>query len=238
MLICPGRAIIRASLLVSGRKGRAPRGARGLIRVHLRVIDFFQMKLLIAERLPFSLNGVESMTIIGRLLSLLMRVAGELLFLVLPAAAVLYLGEWIAADLPLRGILAALSVLLYLILRQMLSDLLFVLRLRFLDGAGFEAYCERRLRRHGYRSVERTQKSRDHGADILARRGIHRYVFQCKLYQSPVGNSAVQQAFTAMNYYDCDIAVVITNQRFTSQAIREAEKLGVELWDRQVLRNL
>ena len=41
-----------------------------------------------------------------------------------------------------------------------------------------------------------------------------------------------------MNYYDCDRAIVIANQRFTSQAELEAEKLDVELWDKDILLDL
>ncbi len=178
------------------------------------------------------------MKFFGRLLSALARLLGVLLACALPAAALLYYSDRILEDPPLRGTLAFLLVLLYLILLQVLERLWLKLRLRHMNGYAFETYCVRRLARHGYRHIERTTGSRDHGADILARRGIRRYVFQCKLYRYPVGNKAVQQAFTAMNYYDCDAAVVITNQRFTSQAIQEAEKLGVELWDEQVLRDL
>ena len=196
------------------------------------------MKLLIAARLPFYEKWGESMRMIGRLLSGLVRAAGTLLVCAVPAAAVVYFREWIlAAPLP-RGALALLLTVLYLILIEAARRGILRLRLRGMDGHAFENYCEKRLRRHGFRHVERTKATRDHGADILARRGLRRYVFQCKLYAYPVGNKAVQQAFTAMNYYDCDAAVVITNQRFTSQAEQEAEKLGVELWDRDVLLHL
>jgi hypothetical protein len=49
------------------------------------------------------------------------------------------------------------------------------------------------------------------------------------LYSTPVGNDAVQEVFAGMNYYECDHAVVVTNNSFTKSAIDLSEKLKVEL---------
>jgi len=54
---------------------------------------------------------------------------------------------------------------------------------------------------------------------------------QCKFYSHPVGVSAVQQVVGGMAYYDCDRAMVITNNTFTRQAKELAERNDVELLD-------
>lgn len=64
------------------------------------------------------------------------------------------------------------------------------------------------------------------------------YAIQCKCYSSNIGNSAVQQAHTGKSLYHKDIAVVLTNQYFTTQAKEEAAALGVKLWDRDTLTNM
>nr|DAH14989.1 MAG TPA: Restriction endonuclease [Caudoviricetes sp.]DAP24949.1 MAG TPA: Restriction endonuclease [Caudoviricetes sp.] len=45
----------------------------------------------------------------------------------------------------------------------------------------------------------------------------------------------MQQVHTGKSLYHKDIAVVLTNQYFTSQARDEADTLGVKLWDRSKL---
>ncbi|MBR1759115.1 MAG: restriction endonuclease [Lachnospiraceae bacterium] len=175
---------------------------------------------------------------IGKILLGIVRIAFTLLRYLIPAGILLYFLDWFLEDITWRAPIGLLGVILWFLLLHALPRLIRRLRLHFMDGYQFEAYCCKRLRRNGFRDVHTTTGSRDHGADILARKGLHKYVFQCKLYQYPVGNKAVQQAFTAMNYYDCDRAIVIANQRFTSQAELEAEKLDVELWDKDILLDL
>lgn len=48
----------------------------------------------------------------------------------------------------------------------------------------------------------------------------------------------MQQAYTGKDLYKRDIAVVLTNHYFTSQAKAEAERLRVKLWDRDKLQAL
>ena len=104
-----------------------------------------------------------------------------------------------------------------------------------LEGHEFEYYCAQLLRDNGFQNVEVTQGSGDHGIDILAEYHDVSYAIQCKCYTGNIGNSAVQQAYTGRNLYHKDIAVVLTNRYFTTQAIKEAESLGVKLWDREKL---
>lgn len=104
-----------------------------------------------------------------------------------------------------------------------------------MNGYQFEKFCADILRKNGFENIELTQGSGDHGIDILAEKDNITYAIQCKCYSSNIGNSAVQQAHTGKSLYHKDIAVVITNRYFTTQAIEEADALGVKLWDRDFL---
>lgn len=107
-----------------------------------------------------------------------------------------------------------------------------------MEGHQFEHYCAELLKRNNYENVEVTQGSGDHGIDILAEKDGITYAIQCKCYSSNIGNAAVQQAYTGKGFYHKDIAVVLTNRYFTSQAKEEAQALGVKLWDRDRLNKL
>ena len=108
----------------------------------------------------------------------------------------------------------------------------------YMDGHDFEYYCADILKKNGFSNVEVTQGSGDHGIDILADKDDISYAIQCKCYSSNIGNAAVQQAHTGKSIYHKDIAVVLTNQYFTTQAKEEADVLGVKLWDRDKLQEL
>ncbi len=101
-----------------------------------------------------------------------------------------------------------------------------------MEGHDFEYFCAELLRKNGFINVEVTQGSGDHGIDVLAEKDGITYAIQCKCYSSNIGNAAVQQAHTGKSLYHRDIAVVMTNQYFTQQAIEEANALGVKLWNR------
>lgn len=105
-------------------------------------------------------------------------------------------------------------------------------------GIQFEEYCVSLLERSGFTNISTTKASGDHGVDILAENMDTSYAIQCKYYSGAVGNSAVQEAFSGKAYYDRDIAVVMTNSVFTQQAIDEASKLKVKLWDGNRLRSM
>lgn len=107
-----------------------------------------------------------------------------------------------------------------------------------MDGHQFEYFCADILRKNGFKNVTVTQGSGDHGIDILAEKESISYAIQCKRYDKPIGNSAIQQAVAGKGIYKKDIAVVLTNQYFTPQAIEEANILGVKLWDRNYLNDM
>lgn len=103
------------------------------------------------------------------------------------------------------------------------------------NGWQFENYIANLLKKLGYSNVKVTSGSGDYGVDVLASKAGIRYAFQCKLYRNPVGVKAVQEVVSGKIYYNCDKAVVITNNYFTSAAQKLANATGVELWDRNVL---
>ena len=104
-----------------------------------------------------------------------------------------------------------------------------------MSGQQFEDYCADLLLKNGFFNIKTTQESGDHGTDILAEKDDISYAIQCKCYSSNIGNAAVQQAHSGKGFYHRDIAVVLTNQYFTTQAKEEADALGVKLWDRSKL---
>lgn len=107
-----------------------------------------------------------------------------------------------------------------------------------MEGHEFEYFCANLLEKNGFEHVEVTKGSADHGIDILAEKDGITYAIQCKCYSSNIGNASVQQALTGKAFYKRDIAVVMTNRYFTSQAIEEAETLGVKLWNRDKLNSM
>ena len=109
-----------------------------------------------------------------------------------------------------------------------------------LDGHAFQEFVAEILKHDGYTGVEVTGKSGDQGGDILAEKDGKSLVIQVKRYSidSKVSNSAVQEAYGAIAYYNTDVGAVITNTLYTKGARDLADKTGIILWDRQDLTRL
>lgn len=107
-----------------------------------------------------------------------------------------------------------------------------------MEGHDFEYYCAGLLKANGFTNVTVTQGSGDYGIDVLAEKDGVSYAIQCKCYSGTVGNKAVQEAYSGKSYYNRMVAVVITNNTFTSAAKETAEKNNVLLWDRTKLTEL
>jgi len=99
-----------------------------------------------------------------------------------------------------------------------------------MNGHEYEHYCARYLQSRGFTKVEVTKASGDQGLDIIAYKDGFKYGIQCKNYSKPVGNKAIQEAFSGAKYYKCDKAIVMTNNTFTKSARELASRLDVELW--------
>lgn len=99
-----------------------------------------------------------------------------------------------------------------------------------MSGWDFERYCADCLLKKGFTKAEVTSGSGDHGVDIIAEQNGIRFGIQCKLYQGQIPNKTVQEAYTGASYYDCDVAVIMSNSELTKQAQEEARKLRVKFW--------
>lgn len=106
-----------------------------------------------------------------------------------------------------------------------------------MDGHDFEYFCADMLRKKGFHKVEVTQGSGDYGIDVIAydNKGI-KWGIQCKRYNGNVGWHAIEEAHAGGAYYKCGITAVMTNSRFTKQAIEGAGALGVLLFDGEWLK--
>lgn len=107
-----------------------------------------------------------------------------------------------------------------------------------MDGWEFEEYIGELLLRNGFDHVEVTKGSGDQGVDILALKDGVSYAVQCKHYTSKISNKAVQEAYAGANFYGCEVPVVLTNSYFFPSALELGDEIGVELWDRDVLKDL
>lgn len=99
-----------------------------------------------------------------------------------------------------------------------------------ITGIEYENECIEELKRMGFIDIEATKVTGDQGIDIIAWKCGLKYGIQCKHYKGSVSNKAVQEASAGAKYYDCDIAVVMTNSIFTKSAEELAHKIDVKLW--------
>ncbi|MGM0923440.1 MAG: restriction endonuclease [Bacillota bacterium] len=105
-----------------------------------------------------------------------------------------------------------------------------------MDGYEFEYYLELLFKKLGYQ-VKRSPSSNHFGADLILE-GETRIVVQAKRYKNKVGIKAVQEINSARDYYSAQEAWVITNNFFTSPAIKLSSSTNVKLIERYELVNL
>ncbi len=98
------------------------------------------------------------------------------------------------------------------------------------DGYRYEELCAKFLREKGFSDVKNTPKSGDQGVDITAYKNGVKYAVQCKYWDKPVTNKAVQEVVAGMKYYGCKKAIVMTNNTFRPSAKDLAKANDVELW--------
>lgn len=102
------------------------------------------------------------------------------------------------------------------------------------SGYEYEKNCAKYLKKKGYKDIRITPKTGDQGIDIVCSKDGKVYGFQCKLYTGPVGNKAVQEAYSGAAFYHCDVAAVMTNSSFTKSAIELGHKIGVKLYTNSI----
>ena len=106
-----------------------------------------------------------------------------------------------------------------------------------MEGHQFEHWCAELLGELGFRNIEVTPASGDHGVDIIAFKDDIKYAIQCKRYTSDLGNKPIQEVYAGKSIYHCHIGAVITNRFFTTGAIQLAEATGTLLWDRDWIKS-
>lgn len=92
----------------------------------------------------------------------------------------------------------------------------------------YERFYSNQLKDVGW-ATRVTKASGDQGADVVAERNGKLLVVQCKLYNKPVGNKAVQEVVAAKLYYRAHYSAVVTNAGYTSSARELADMTGVML---------
>lgn len=103
----------------------------------------------------------------------------------------------------------------------------------------FEEYIRDLYIQCGY-NAKCTPRSGDYGADVIIQHQDYKATVQVKHYgiKTKTGVKAVQEVIASMPYYNANNGIVITTSYFTSAAINLAERAGVELIDRDGLKEL
>ncbi len=153
------------------------------------------------------------------------------LVLIIIAAAFMLKYVWYV----LAIIALALAIRIYLGLQR--ERRLHALRIADIDnmpGREFEYYVKRLLEAQGYRASV-TPASGDLGADVIASKGDLKYAVQVKRYSTGVPRTAVSDAVASKDHYQCDQAMVVTNNYFTAGAKELARSTRCVLVDRDLL---
>lgn len=138
--------------------------------------------------------------------------------------------------LPLK-IIALFFKLIYKIIKNIYFNNINLEYINNMDGYEFENFTKTILEKNGFKQVKVSQSSSDYGIDVFAIKNKYTYAIQCKRYSKPVGIKAVQEAKSGCDYYQCDIPVVFTNNRFSPAAIKLAKNTNVELWDQDTMHH-
>ncbi|XIF20000.1 MAG: restriction endonuclease [Acetilactobacillus jinshanensis] len=102
-----------------------------------------------------------------------------------------------------------------------------------LNGYEFEDYTAWLLRLNGFVRIKQTNKNHDNGLDVLA--SVHQttYGIQCKHYKKRrIRRQVIKHTADGAHFYGTQRAVVLTNTRFSREAVRSRKFFHVELWGR------
>ena len=101
-----------------------------------------------------------------------------------------------------------------------------------LNGFDFEKLSKSLLECNNFTDVIVTKASGDYGADVIVSKDEIKYAIQCKKYSSSVGVRAVQEVMASREMYKCHVGAILTNNYFTSNAIKLAEENKIILWNK------
>ncbi|MTI84408.1 MAG: restriction endonuclease [Firmicutes bacterium] len=104
------------------------------------------------------------------------------------------------------------------------------------SGKDFELWLKNMFSNLGYR-IKMTPITSDGGADLIltSSRGKKIAVQAKKSAGKNIGVKAVEEIMRGQKVYGCDEAWVVTNQYYTKDALSDAKKCGVVLWNRDDL---
>ncbi len=105
-----------------------------------------------------------------------------------------------------------------------------------LSGKEFEEFLKWMFQELGF-SVELTKVTADSGVDLVLKKDQEKIAVQAKRYNrnTKVSNEVVLKTYGGMGVYKCHKSIIITTSYFTNQAKNDAQKLEIELWDREFL---
>ncbi|HKU18398.1 MAG TPA: restriction endonuclease [Candidatus Saccharimonadales bacterium] len=154
-------------------------------------------------------------------------ISGTLLFVGIIAVATLYnklsaatINLIIGGGLLLVGVIIGLVLFIQFKRSQHEKQKLRALNLidtDYMDGLAFEKYVAELLKSQGYGKVTLTERY-DLGVDIIALKDGIRWGVQVKRYSNMVKAEAVRQVVTALNKYNCQRSMVVTNSTFSRPA--------------------
>jgi len=103
-----------------------------------------------------------------------------------------------------------------------------------MTGLEFERYVAKLLKTRDYSRIRLTEYY-DLGVDIIAEKDGIRWGIQVKRYSGLVKANAIREAVTALRYYECDRAMVISNSTYSHTAMELAWSNDCILIDRNRL---
>ena len=104
-------------------------------------------------------------------------------------------------------------------------------------GREFEIFMVDLFEKLGY-STTITNRSKDHGCDMMLQQGEYRIAVQAKRSESELNFTSVQRALDSLKKYHAQLAIVVTNNKFISSAKQLAKIKNVALIDRKKLLDL
>lgn len=105
-----------------------------------------------------------------------------------------------------------------------------------MEGTQFEQFLAVFFKDLGYKVLSETGGRGDMGSDLLLQAPDQRkIVVQAKRYAGKVPFKAIQEVHTAQSLYGAHGAILISNNYFSKQTKETAQKLNIELWDRNKL---
>jgi len=98
----------------------------------------------------------------------------------------------------------------------------------------FELCSAKILEGMGYVNIDVTRGVADWGADVFCEKDGVKYVGQVKMYgtsKTKISRKDVMELYGVMAYFDCQSAFFLYSGKRTSEALRAAEKLGIEWYE-------